>query len=38
MFDFLKNKKALSPILALLIVLGVTIVVGAVFYAWGSGL
>jgi len=38
MFDFLKNKKALSPILALLIVLGVTIVVGAVFYTWGSGL
>ncbi|WP_457613664.1 archaellin/type IV pilin N-terminal domain-containing protein [Methanocaldococcus sp.] len=38
MFDFLKNKKALSPILALLIVLGVTIVVGAVFYAWGNGL
>jgi|GEM_PF-3388357 len=38
MFDFLKNKKAISPILALLIVLGVTIVVGAVFYTWGSGL
>jgi len=38
MFDFLKNKKALSPILALLIVLGVTIVVGAVFYAWGNNL
>ncbi|ACV23926.1 archaellin/type IV pilin N-terminal domain-containing protein [Methanocaldococcus fervens] len=38
MLDLLKNKKALSPILALLIVLGVTIVVGAVFYAWGGGL
>ncbi|ADC69035.1 conserved hypothetical protein [Methanocaldococcus sp. FS406-22] len=38
MIDWLKNKKAISPILALLIVLGVTIVVGAVFYAWGSGL
>ncbi|AAB99412.1 TPA: hypothetical protein HA335_04135 [Methanocaldococcus jannaschii] len=38
MFEWMKNKKAISPILALLIVLGVTIVVGAVFYAWGSGL
>ncbi|ACV23925.1 archaellin/type IV pilin N-terminal domain-containing protein [Methanocaldococcus fervens] len=38
MLDFFKNKKAISPILALLIVLGVTIVVGAVFYAWGGGL
>ncbi|WP_244409407.1 archaellin/type IV pilin N-terminal domain-containing protein [Methanocaldococcus jannaschii] len=38
MMDWLKNKKAISPILALLIVLGVTIVVGAVFYAWGSNL
>lgn len=28
----------MSPILAILIVLGVTIVVGAVFYAWGNGL
>ncbi len=36
--NWIKNKKAMSPILALLIVLGVTIVVGAVFYAWGSGL
>ena len=38
MVDWLKSKKAMSPILALLIVLGVTIVVGAVFYAWGSGM
>ncbi len=38
MLDWMKNKKAMSPILALLIVLGVTIVVGAVFYTWGSGL
>jgi hypothetical protein len=38
MLDWMKSKKAMSPILALLIVLGVTIVVGAVFYTWGSGI